>query len=156
MRAFIQRVSQARVTVKSAVHAKIGLGLAVFVGVAQGDTIEDIDFIVNKTLNLRIFSDHDGKFNFSCKEVSGQILLVSQFTLFADIRKGNRPSFFSAAPPGEAKRMFQQVVDRFIASGLITKTGQFQEHMMVDLSNDGPVSLLLDSVVRNDPRRSAN
>ena len=156
MRAFIQRVVQARVTVQSVVHAQIKSGLVVFVGVAQGDTDEDIDFIVNKTVNLRIFSDSDGKFNFSCKEVGAQILVVSQFTLFADIRKGNRPSFFSAAPPDEAKKMFQEVVDRFVATGLATKTGQFQEHMMVDLCNDGPVRLLVDSVVKNDPRRPSS
>lgn len=125
-------------------------------GIAHGDTDEDIDFIVNKTVNLRIFSDSDGKFNFSSKEVGAQILLVSQFTLFAEIRKGNRPSFFSAAPPDEARTIFQQVVDRFVDSGLTIKTGQFQEHMLVDLSNNGPVSLLVDSVVRHDARRTAN
>ena len=156
MRAFIQRVVQAKVTVQSIVHAQIESGLVVFVGVAHGDTDEDIDFIVNKTVNLRIFSDIDGKFNFSCKEVNAQILVGSQFTLFAEIRKGNRPSFFSAAPPDEAKSMFCKVVDRFTATGLTTKTGQFQEHMMVDLSNDGPVSLLVDSVVRHHPRRPAS
>jgi D-tyrosyl-tRNA(Tyr) deacylase len=156
LKAFIQRVSQASVNIKSVVHAQIGAGLAVFVGVARDDTDDDIAFVVNKTVNLRIFSDDDGKFNLSCREVGGQILLVSQFTLFADIRKGNRPSFFSAAPPEEAKRMFQQIVDCFIATGLTIKTGQFQEHMLVGLSNDGPVSLLVDSMVRHDPRRSAN
>lgn len=139
--------------INSSLSTQIGKGLAIFVGVSSADTNEDIEFVVNKTVNLRIFSDDTGKFNFSCREVAGEILLVSQFTLFADIRRGNRPSFSSAAPSEIARIIFEQTVERFIDTGLVIQTGAFQQHMVIDLSNDGPVSLLIDSSIRHLPRR---
>ena len=146
-------MARASLYINSSLSTQIGKGLVVFVGVSRDDTNDDIEFVVNKTISLRIFSDDIGKFNFSCQEVAGEILLVSQFTLFADVRKGNRPSFLSAAPPEMAKTIFEQTVERFIDTGLAIQTGVFQQHMTIDLSNDGPVSLLIDSTIRHLSRR---
>jgi D-aminoacyl-tRNA deacylase len=148
MKVLVQRVSQASVTVGGEVVGRIGLGLVGLVGVAQGDTEEDARYLVEKTVNLRIFPDEAGKFNRSLVDVGGGLLLVSQFTLISDTRKGRRPSFIEAAGPGEAEALFNRFVDLARATGLKVETGQFQQHMLVEIHNDGPVTILLDSKAR--------
>ena len=148
MRVLVQRVSRASVTVDGEVVGRIGPGLVGLVGVARGNTKEDIRYLVDKTVNLRIFSDEEGKFNRSLPDVGGALLLVSQFTLISDTRKGRRPSFIEAAAPGEAEALFDLFVDRARATGVPVETGRFQAHMMVDIHNDGPVTILLDSRAR--------
>lgn len=145
MRAVIQRVTEASVTVDRKVIGKIGRGLLVLVGVEKGDGGEDIDYMVSKIAGLRIFEDEDGKMDRSVQDVGGSVLAVSQFTLLADVRKGRRPSFTGAEEPGQAKDMFHLFVDRLKESGLPVETGEFQAHMAVSLVNDGPVTILLDS-----------
>ena len=130
----------------------IGPGLLVLLGVGRGDTEEDAAYLVEKVVNLRIFSDAEGKFNLSALEVRGELLLVSQFTLYADTRKGRRPSFTDAAGPEVAEAMFQRLVEVFRATGLKVATGRFQAHMLVNLVNDGPVTIFLDSVEQRRPR----
>ncbi len=144
----MQRVSQASVTVGGEVVGRIGLGLVGLVGVAQGDTEEDARYLVEKTVNLRIFPDEAGKFNRSLVDVGGGLLLVSQFTLISDTRKGRRPSFIEAAGPAEAEALFNRFVDLARATGLKVETGRFQQHMLVEIHNDGPVTILLDSKAR--------
>ena len=155
MKAVLQRVSRASVSVKGEVVGKIGRGLAVLVGVANGDTIEDVDYLVEKTLNMRIFTDADGKFNLSLVDTSGELLLVSQFTLLASTRKGRRPGFTDAAPPLLAEGLFNQFIARAKQSGLKVETGRFQQHMEVEILNDGPVTIVIDSrerlASRNNP-----
>ena len=141
----MQRVTGASVKVGVEVVGKIGPGLVVFVGIAQGDTEKDIDYLTDKIVNLRIFSDEASKFNLSALEIGAEILLVSQFTLLADTRKGRRPSFIQAAPPKEAEALFNLFVDHVRASGLKVETGRFQQHMLVEIYNDGPVTVALDS-----------
>jgi D-tyrosyl-tRNA(Tyr) deacylase len=148
MKILVQRVSQASVTVGGEVVGRIGLGLVGLVGVAQGDAEEDARYLVDKTVNLRIFPDEAGKFNRSLVDVSGELLLVSQFTIIADTRKGRRPSFIEAAGPAEAEALFNRFVDLARASGLKVETGRFQQHMLVEIHNDGPVTILLDSRAR--------
>jgi len=148
MKVLVQRVSQASVTVDGEVVGRIGLGLVGLVGVAQGDTEEDARYLVEKTVNLRIFPDEAGKFNRSLADVGGGLLLVSQFTLIADTRKGRRPSFIEAAGLGEAEALFNRFVDLARTTGLKVETGRFQQHMMVEIHNDGPVTILLDSNAR--------
>ncbi len=145
MKALLQRVTEASVSVGGEEVGRIGRGLAVLVGVAAGDTAEDADYLVNKTVNLRIFADPEGKFNLSALDVNGELLLVSQFTLLADARKGRRPSFTDAAPPAEAQALFNYFVHQARQTGLKVATGRFQEHMMVTIHNDGPVTIMLDS-----------
>ncbi len=145
MKALLQRVTEASVSVGGEEVGRIGRGLAVLVGVATGDTAEDADYLVNKTVNLRIFADPEGKFNLSALDVNGELLLVSQFTLLADARKGRRPSFTDAAPPAEAQALFNYFVHQARQTGLKVATGRFQEHMMVTIHNDGPVTIMLDS-----------
>ena len=145
MKVLLQRVSGASVAIGGEPVAQIGRGLVVFVGVADGDAEKDIDYLVSKIVGLRIFADDNGKFNLSVRDISGQLLLVSQFTLLADTRKGRRPSFTRAAPPAEAARLFDQFVARARASGLKVQTGRFQAHMQVEIHNDGPVTIMLDS-----------
>ena len=144
----MQRVSRASVTVGGEVVGRIGLGLVGLMGVAQGDTEEDARYLVDKTINLRIFPDEAGKFNRSLTDVGGGLLLVSQFTLISDTRKGRRPSFIEAAGPGEAEALFNRFVDLARATGLTVETGRFQQHMLVEIHNDGPVTILLDSKAR--------
>jgi D-tyrosyl-tRNA(Tyr) deacylase len=153
MKIVIQRVTKASVKVDGATIGEIGNGLVVFVGVAQGDTVEDIDYLVEKAVNLRIFSDNDGKFNFSTIDIKGELLLVSQFTLLASTRKGRRPGFTDAAPPEQAEALFNQFVLRAGSSGLKVATGQFQAHMLVEIHNDGPVTIFIDSRERLESRR---
>ena len=148
MKVLVQRVSQASVTVGGEVVGRIGLGLVGLVGVAQGDTEEDARYLVEKTVNLRIFPDEAGKFNRSLVDVGGGLLLVSQFTLISDTRKGRRPSFIEAAGPAEAEALFKRFVDLARAIGLKVETGRFQQHMLVEIHNDGPVTILLDSKSR--------
>ena len=153
MRALVQRVSQASVTVADQTVGAIGAGLLVLLGFSAEDTHEDADYIVGKAIHLRIFADEEGKFNRSALDVGAELLLVSQFTLYADTRRGRRPSFSSAAPPDKAEADFARAVELFRQSGLRVETGVFQAHMMVHSTNDGPVTILLDSADRNRPRR---
>ena len=148
MKVLVQRVSRASVTVGGEVVGRIGLGLVGLVGVAQGDSEADARYLVEKTVNLRIFPDEAGKFNRSLADVGGGLLLVSQFTLISDTRKGRRPSFIEAAGPGEAEALFNKFVDLARTSGLKVETGRFQQHMLVEIHNDGPVTILLDSKAR--------
>ncbi len=148
MKVLVQRVSQASVTVAGEVVGQIGPGLVGLVGVAQGDTEEDVRCLVDKTVNLRIFPDAAGKFNRSLADVGGGLLLVSQFTLISATRKGRRPSFIDAAGPGEAEDLFNRFVDLARSTGLAVQTGRFQAHMLVQIHNDGPVTILLDSRAR--------
>lgn len=152
MRALVQRVLKASVSINGETVGAIGKGLVVFLGVGQGDTLEDARYLVDKVLNLRIFSDAQGRFNHSVQEVGGGILVVSQFTLYAETRKGRRPSFTQAASPQEAQPLYEQVVALFRQSGLPVATGRFQEHMLVEVLNDGPVSIWIDSADRLKPR----
>jgi len=145
LKALVQRVAKASVRVSSEVVGEIGLGLVVFVGVARGDTERDAFYLADKIVNLRIFADEDGKFNLSAVETGGEILIVSQFTLLADTRKGRRPSFEGAAPPEQAEALVNLFVGRVRDTGLKVATGQFQQHMLVEIHNDGPVTIALNS-----------
>ncbi len=145
MRAVIQRVSEARVEVDGEAVGAIGRGLMVLLGVARGDTERDGEWMAQKIPGLRIFNDADGKMNLGLADVGGAILMVSQFTLLGDARKGRRPSFAEAAPPEEADRLYQYVVGKMRAEGVTVETGTFQAHMRVELVNDGPVTLVVDS-----------
>ncbi len=138
-------MGRASVSVDGEVVGAIGRGLAVLVGVAVGDTVEEARAMADKTAGLRIFSDSEGKFNLSAKDIGGELLLVSQFTLLADARKGRRPSFTDAAPPAEAEKLFEEFVSAARATGLKVATGRFQQHMLVEIINDGPVTVMLDS-----------
>lgn len=141
----MQRVIKASVTIGGEVIGRIGRGLVVFVGVAQGDTERDASYLAEKVVNLRIFADEADRFNVSALETSGEILLVSQFTLLADTRKGRRPSFIEAATPEEAEALFNFFVNRVRDTGIKVETGRFQQHMLVEIHNDGPVTIALDS-----------
>jgi D-tyrosyl-tRNA(Tyr) deacylase len=145
VKAVIQRVRSATVSVESEVIGSIGRGLVVLVGVAVGDTEKDADYLARKAVEMRIFEDGNGKFNLSALDIKGEILAVSQFTLLADTRKGRRPSFTGAAPPGHAATLFEEFVAAARASGLKVATGRFQAHMLVEIHNDGPVTIVLDS-----------
>ena len=145
MKALLQRVNKAEVSINGEVVGKIERGLVVFLGVAQEDKEADASSLADKTLNLRIFSDDEGKFNLSALEVGGELLAVSQFTLIADTRKGRRPSFAGAAPPEHAEALFERFVELLRESGLRVETGRFGEHMHVEIHNDGPVTIMLDS-----------
>ena len=145
MKALLQRVTGAMVSVAGEEVGRIGQGLVVFVGVASGDTEKDVEYLVPKTVNLRIFSDEAGRFNLSALDINGELLLVSQFTLLADTRKGRRPGFSQAAPPDEAGKLFNEFIRQAGATGLKVETGRFQQYMQVEIHNDGPVTILLDS-----------
>jgi D-tyrosyl-tRNA(Tyr) deacylase len=145
MKALIQRVTLANVSVCGEVVGSIGNGLCVLIGMAAGDSEKDIEYLVQKTVGLRIFADESGKFNLSVLDVKGELLLVSQFTLIADTKKGKRPSFINAAPPEEAERLFNEFVRQSKLSGLKVETGRFQQYMQVEIHNDGPVTIMLDS-----------
>ena len=155
MRAVVQRVSRVRVTVNATangvvneggeVTGEIGLGLLVLLGVGAGDTRAEADYLVEKTIGLRIFEDVGGKMNLSVAEVEGALLVVSQFTLYGDARRGKRPSFDAAAPPEQARELFEYFVEKVRGAGLRCETGRFQETMQVELVNEGPVTILLDS-----------
>jgi D-tyrosyl-tRNA(Tyr) deacylase len=132
---------------------RIGPGLVVLLGIAREDEEADVQYLVEKIVNLRIFADEQDRFNRSALNVGAELLVVSQFTLYADTRKGRRPDFTQAAPPQEAQRLYEHAVALFQQAGLKVATGRFQEYMQVRLQNDGPVTLLLDSVDRHRPRR---
>src|SRR5258706_14334620 len=145
MRAVVQRVSRARVTVSEETTGEIGLGLLVLLGVGAGDTRAESEYLVEKTIGLRIFEDTGGKMNLSVAEVGGALLVVSQFTLYGDARRGKRPSFDAAAPPEQARELYEYFVEKVRGAGLRCETGRFQEMMQVELVNEGPVTILLDS-----------
>ena len=145
MRAVVQRVSRAKVTVGKEIAGEIGTGLLVLLGVGRDDTEADANYLAEKIVGLRIFEDLDGKMNRCVQDVGGSVLAVSQFTLYGDVRRGKRPSFDAAAPPEQARRLYEFFVERIRAAGLRCETGRFQEMMQVELVNDGPVTILLDS-----------
>lgn len=145
MRVCVQRVSQASVTIDGEIVGEIGRGLLVLLGVATDDDDADARGLAEKTAGLRIFEDAAGKMNLSLAEVGGAMLVVSQFTLLGDCRRGRRPSFAAAAPPEEAERLYQVFVDAVRATGLEVATGRFRQMMQVSLVNDGPVTLIIDS-----------
>jgi D-tyrosyl-tRNA(Tyr) deacylase len=145
MRAVVQRVSRARVTVREEVTGKIDRGLLVLIGIGAADTEAGADYLADKISGLRIFEDEHGKMNLSLSEIAGSVLAVSQFTLYGDVRRGKRPSFDAAAPPEKARMLYEYFVERIRAAGLRCETGRFQEMMQVELVNDGPVTILLDS-----------
>lgn len=145
MRAVVQRVSRARVTINGEVAGEIGPGLLVLIGVAQQDAPTDASYLAEKISGLRIFEDDAGKMNLSVVESGGSVLAVSQFTLFGDVRRGKRPSFDAAARPDHARELYECFVQEIRALGLRCETGRFQETMTVDLTNEGPVTILLDS-----------
>ena len=153
MRALIQCVSSASVSIDGENLGSITTGLVVLLGVGEGDTQEDARYIVDKTLNLRIFPDDAGRFDRSLIDINGDLLVVSQFTLYADTRKRRRPSFTGAALPEVANPLYESTVELFKASCHNVVTGRFAEHMLVNIQNDGPVTILLDSGDREKPRR---
>lgn len=145
MRAVVQRVKQASVTVDSQITGRIEQGLLVFLGVGPDDGPADAAYITDKIANLRIFADDSGKMNRSVQDIAGGILLISQFTLFGDCRKGRRPDFSQAAPPALAKALYEQAIETLRGLGLTVQTGIFAADMQIDSVNDGPVTILLDS-----------
>ena len=153
MRALVQRVTRASVSVDAETVGVIGQGLVVFLGVGSGDTEADAAYLAEKVANLRIMADADGRFNLSVLNAGGQVLLISQFTLYASTRRGRRPSFTDSAPAEVAEPLFERCVALLKEQGLNVETGRFQQHMMVELVNDGPVTIMLDSADREQPRR---
>ncbi len=145
MRAVVQRVKQARVRIEGRVIGEIEQGLLCFVGVGKGDGVADADYLAAKIPQLRIFEDSESKFNRSLLDIKGAILVVSQFTLFGDCRRGRRPSFSDAAEPEQARQLYHRFIAKLKENGIPVATGEFQAHMAVELVNDGPVTLLLDS-----------
>jgi D-tyrosyl-tRNA(Tyr) deacylase len=145
MRAVVQRVSRAQVSVNGEITGQIGMGLLVLLGVGREDTEPDAVYLAGKIAGLRVFENAQGKMNRSVQEVGGRVLAVSQFTLYGDVRRGNRPSFDAAAPPEKARQLYEFFVEQIRAFGLRCETGRFQETMQVELVNEGPVTILLDS-----------
>ncbi len=145
MRAVVQRVNHCRVVVDGTVVGEIGQGLLVFLGVAKADTTAAADYLLEKVLGLRIFEDAEGKMNLSVQDRKGEVLVVSQFTLYGDVRRGKRPSFDAAARPEQARELYEYFVEKVRAAGILCKTGQFQAMMDVELVNAGPVTILIDS-----------
>src|SRR5436305_4032231 len=145
MRAVVQRVTKAAVTVENSVVGAIGLGLLVLLGVSRSDTTTSADYMIDKLLGLRVFEDPEGKMNLSVREVGGAVLVVPQFTLFGDVRRGKRPSFDDAARPEQARTLYEYVVKQIREQGIDCGTGEFQAMMQVSLVNDGPVTILIDS-----------
>ena len=149
----VQRVSNASVAIGAEQVGTIGRGLVVLLGISRTDTEDEAQHVVGKVVNLRIFDDDAGKFDRSALDIGAELLIVSQFTLYGDTRKGRRPSFMEAAPPDQAEKLFDQTVELFRQTGLGVETGRFQAHMMVSINNDGPVIVMLDSADRERPRR---
>lgn len=145
MRAVVQRVSRAQVIVNGEVTGRISRGIVVLLAVGKDDTKSDADYLADKIVGLRIFEDDRGKMNLAVSDIRGEVLAVSQFTLYGDLRRGRRPSFDAAAPPQRARELYEYFVERIRATGLGCETGRFQETMQVELVNDGPVTILLDS-----------
>ena len=152
MRALIQRVSFASVSIDGENTGSIAVGLVVLLGVGESDSLEDARYLVDKTINLRIFPGNDGRFDLSLLDINGSLLVVSQFTLYADTRKGRRPSFTGAALPEVANQLYESTIELFNDSCNNVITGRFSEHMVVDIQNDGPVTIMLDSADRLKPR----
>ena len=148
MRLLIQRVSSAKVTANSSTCGAIGTGLLVFVGMSRTDSQEDADYLLDKLSGIRIFPDAEGKMNLNIEQAGGSLLLISQFTLFADTRRGRRPSFDQAAPPEQARVLYEYFVERARRLPLRVETGIFQETMQVELINEGPVTIWMDSAER--------
>lgn len=146
MRAVIQRVSQSSVRIGNEIVGEIGRGLTILLGISQKDTSKDVDYLADKITHLRIFEDSGGKMNLSLKDAGGSALIISQFTLLADCRKGRRPSFIQAARPGMAKQLYTQFIDRMANHGISIQTGHFGAMMQVSITNEGPVTLVIDSV----------
>ncbi|NJO08124.1 MAG: D-tyrosyl-tRNA(Tyr) deacylase [Chloroflexaceae bacterium] len=153
MRAIVQRVSSASVTVQESIVGQIDTGLLVLIGVAEDDGPHEASLLADKTIALRIFADDDGRFNRSLRDVGGAVLVVSQFTLYADVRKGRRPSFVAAADPEKASALVDAYIDALRAADIQVATGVFGAMMQVALVNDGPVTIILDSDVLKQPRR---
>jgi D-tyrosyl-tRNA(Tyr) deacylase len=149
VKAVVQRVAQGRVTVGGEVIGQIGPGLVVLLGIERGDGDSEAQWMANKIANLRVFADDEGKFNRSLLDVAGQILLISQFTVCGDARKGRRPSFTSAAPPEVAEPLLERVAELLAQQGVPVECGQFQAHMMVEIHNDGPVTIILEKPPSN-------
>lgn len=149
MKALLQRVTRSSVSVDNEILGSISNGLVILLGVANGDTLQDAQYLAQKVAGLRIFSDSEGKFNLSCLDIKGDLLVVSQFTLLADSRKGRRPSFIDAAPPALAEELLNRFLSVLRATGLKVETGRFQAHMLVEIYNDGPVTIMLDSKDKN-------
>ena len=145
MKAVIQRVTSASVKIENQVISRINTGLLVFLGIAESDTDKDVEIMADKIPNLRVFSDGAGKMNLSLKDISGELLVVSQFTLLADLEKGRRPSFIEAARPQKAEKLYDKVIERLKNGGIRVETGKFQESMQVELVNNGPVTLIFDT-----------
>mgnify|MGYP001178577473 CR=1 FL=1 len=154
MRALLQRVTQASVSVRGKDIAQIGKGLLIFLGVAAEDNSKDTEYLANKIINLRIFSDQKDRFTASAIDIGAEILVVSQFTLNAETRKGRRPSFLGAAHPDKAEELYKQFLSYLSKTELLIQTGSFGDHMTVEITNDRPVTIMLDSIDRNVPRRS--
>ena len=154
MRALVQRVSKASVSIESQLVASIKHGMVVLIGVGEGDSEADAQYLADKIANLRIFSDEADKFNLSALDIGGELLVVSQFTLLGDTRKGRRPSFTDAAPPEEAEPLIETFVQLLRAAGLKVETGRFRQNMLVEIHNIGPVTIFIDSEERLKPRRS--
>lgn len=145
MRAVVQRVTKSSVTVDGKITGKIGKGLMILIGVEKGDTDKDAEYIAKKIFGLRVFDDSEGVMNLNIQDAGGDILAVSQFTLLGDVRKGNRPSYFSAAAPDEANSLYRKVIDLLKEKGIHVEEGVFQAEMSVEIINDGPVTILLES-----------
>ena len=153
MRALVQRVTQASVEIDGETVGAIDDGLVVLVGIHEDDDEEDAAYVVNKTVNLRIFGDDAGRFDRSALDAGAELLIISQFTLYGDTRRGRRPSFSHAMPPEPATALFDRTLRLFEQTGLNVETGQFQAHMIVSIKNDGPVTIMIDSADRQRPRR---
>ena len=145
MRAVVQRVTEASVMVSEKCVGEINKGFLILLGVEENDELKDCDYLVEKIINLRVFEDHEGKMNLSLSDIEGELLVVSQFTLLGDCRKGRRPSFIAAARPEKANDLYKMFVDKAKSHGIKVETGIFQAEMKVNLCNDGPVTLMIDS-----------
>lgn len=153
MKAILQRVSQASVSVEGETIGEIGAGFMILLGVGAEDSREDVDYLVEKIINLRVFNDAENKMNLSLRDTGGAVLAISQFTLYANTRKGRRPSFIEAAPPEKAEPLYNYFVEQMTAFGIRVATGQFGAMMSVQLINEGPVTIILHSAERLKPRR---
>ncbi len=145
MKAILQRVSEATIKVDGEFRGEIGKGLVVLLGIKDGDTEKDIDYMINKIINLRIFDDEDGKLNKSLLDESGELMIVSNFTLYGDTKKGRRPSYIEAAKPDVAKEIYNKFIEKLGKTGIKFEQGEFQAYMEVDIQNDGPITLIVES-----------
>jgi D-tyrosyl-tRNA(Tyr) deacylase len=144
MRALIQRVKEARVLIENKIYGQIGEGMVVLLGVGKDDTEKEVEYLANKIPNLRIFEDKEGKFNHSVLEINGEVMVISQFTLYGDTKKGRRPDFTKAAPSSEAKILYKKFIDCLKQQGVKVVSGKFGERMLIDIHNNGPVTLMME------------